>query len=61
MTFYSLGSHFGLAFTALFSTGLSPTSHLASSVQNVATASLPYTPHSMAFLEALDNVYNSSQ
>ena len=29
---YSLGSHPGLAFMALFSTGLSPTSHLAPSV-----------------------------
>jgi len=32
MTFYSLGSHPGLAYTALLSTGLSPTTHLAPSL-----------------------------
>jgi len=47
MTFYFLGFHPGLAFTTLFSPTLSPASHLAPSVKNETTASLPYTPHAV--------------
>ena len=55
MTFYLLACHPRSASTALFSTGLSPTSCLAPICDcvNVTKASLLYTPHSLAFLKAL--------